>query len=43
MPTANVAPDARIAICLWSFSCVPGMNSITSTPTIGRKVPRLSR
>ena len=42
MPTPNVASAVTRAICLCSSSSPRGMNSITSTPTSGRKTPTLS-
>ena len=42
MPTPNVAAAVTRAICLCSSSSPRGMNSITSTPASGRKVPTLS-
>ena len=42
MPTASVAAAVSTAVPLTIASSRFGMNSITSTPTIGKNVPRLS-
>jgi hypothetical protein len=43
MPTASVAPETTMAICLCSVSSAAGTNIMIVTPTSGRNVPRVSR
>ena len=42
IPMASVAPAVTMPMILCVFSSPRGMNIITSTPSIGRKVPTLS-